>query len=98
MGSIKRSDVEQVKAYISRQNDMYRPAYGSVMESHPRQCVFCGTTNETYFLKGETGNRRFWVIEVDAKYRKYPDFRAALQADRNQLWAEAVQRYEDGEK
>lgn len=59
---------------------------------------FCGTTNETYFLKGETGNRRFWVIEVDAKYRKYPDFRAALQADRNQLWAEAVQRYKDGEK
>ena len=97
LGSIKRSDVEQVKAYISRQNDMYRPAYGSVMESHPRQCVFCGTTNETYFLKGETGNRRFWVIEVNAKYRKYPDFRAALQADRNQLWAEAVQRYKDGE-
>lgn len=98
LGSIKRSDVEQVKAYISRQNDMYRPAYGSVMESHPRQCVFCGTTNETYFLKGETGNRRFWVIEVDAKYRKYNDFRAVLQADRNQLWAEAVQRYKDGEK
>lgn len=40
LGSIKRSDVEQVKAYISRQNDMYRPAYGSVMESHPRQCIF----------------------------------------------------------
>lgn len=98
LGSIKRSDVEQVKAYISRQNDMYRPAYGSVMESHPRQCVFCGTTNETYFLKGETGNRRFWVIEVDAKYRKYNDFRTALQADRDQLWAEAVQRYKEGEE
>ena len=98
LGSIKRSDVEQVKAYISRQNDMYRPAYGSVMESHPRQCVFCGTTNETYFLKGETGNRRFWVIEVDAKYRKYPDFRAAMTKDRDQLWAEAVRRYRDGEE
>lgn len=98
LGSIKRSDVEQVKAYISRQNDMYRPAYGSVMESHPRQCIFCGTTNETYFLKGDTGNRRFWVIEVDAKYRKYPDFREAMIRDRNQLWAEAVRRYKDGEE
>ena len=98
LGSIKRSDVEQVKAYISRQNDMYRPAYGSVMESHPRQCIFCGTTNETYFLKGETGNRRFWVIEVDAKYRKYPNFREAMIRDRNQLWAEAAQRYKDGEE
>lgn len=96
LGSIKKSDVEQVKAYISRQNDIYRPAYGAVTEMHPRQCVFCGTTNETLFLKGETGNRRFLVIEVDARYRKVPDFRAAITADRDQLWAEAVQRYKDG--
>ena len=98
LGSIKRSDVEQVKAYISRQNDMYRPAYGSVMESHPRQCVFCGTTNETYFLKGETGNRRFWVMSVNPELRKHGDPRQAIEADRNQLWAEAVQRFKDGEK
>lgn len=98
LGSIKRSDVEQVKAYISRQNDMYRPAYGSVIESHPRQCIFCGTTNETYFLKGETGNRRFWVISVNPDLRKHGDPRTAIEADRNQLWAEAVQRYKDGEK
>lgn len=98
LGSIKRSDVEQVKAYISRQNDMYRPAYGSVMESHPRQCIFCGTTNETYFLKGETGNRRFWVISVNPDLRKHGDPRTAIETDRNQLWAEAVQRYKDGEK
>ncbi len=98
LGSIKRSDVEQVKAYITRQVDIYRPAYGSVVEQHPRQCIFCGTTNETYFLKGDTGNRRFWVIEVDAKYRKYPDFRSAMIADRDQIWAEAVQRYKDGEE
>ena len=98
LGSIKRSDVEQVKAYISRQNDMYRPAYGSVMESHPRQCVFCGTTNETYFLKGETGNRRFWVMSVNPELRKHGDPRTAIEADRNQLWAEAMQRFKDGEK
>lgn len=98
LGGIKRSDVEQVKAYISRQNDMYRPAYGSVMESHPRQCVFCGTTNETYFLKGETGNRRFWVIGVNPELRKHGDPRKAIETDRNQLWAEAVQRFKDGEK
>lgn len=98
LGSIKRSDVEQVKAYISRQTDMYRPAYGSVMESHPRQCVFCGTTNETYFLKGETGNRRFWVMSVNPELRKHGDPRQAIEADRNQLWAEAVQRFKDGEK
>lgn len=97
LGSIKRSDVEQVKAYISRQDDVYRPAYGTVVERHPRQCVFCGTTNEAYFLKGDTGNRRFWVIYVDASYRKREDFREALTADRDQLWAEAAEYWKRGE-
>lgn len=98
LGSVKRSDVEQVKSYISRQEDVYRPAYGRVVERHPRQCVFCGTTNETYFLKGDTGNRRFWVIEVNKELRKNGGFREALEADRDQLWAEAVVRFKRGER
>ena len=98
LGSIKRSDVEQVKAFISRQDDTYRPAYGTVVERHPRQCVFCGTTNETYFLKGDTGNRRFWVMQVNADLCKFSDPCKALADDRDQLWAEAVQRWKDGEK
>lgn len=98
LSSIKRSDVEQVKNYISRRDDIYRAAYGTVVEKHPRQCVFCGTTNEAYFLKGDTGNRRFWVIAVDPELRKHPDFTEALIQDRNQLWAEAVEYWKQGEK
>lgn len=97
LGSIKRSDVEQVKAYISRQDDTYRPAYGTVVERHPRQCVFCGTTNERYFLKGDTGNRRFWVIGVNPDLRKHSDPREAITQDRDQLWAEAVERWKQKE-
>ena len=98
LGSIKRSDVEQVKAYISRQDDTYRPAYGTVVEKHPRQCVFCGTTNETYFLKGDTGNRRFWVMAANPDQRKHEDVKADLAEERDQIWAEAVQRWREGEK
>ena len=98
LSSIKRSDVEQVKNYISRRDDIYRAAYGTVVERHPRQCVFCGTTNEAYFLKGDTGNRRFWVIAVDESLRKVPDFLEALTRDRDQLWAEAVVFWKRGEK
>lgn len=97
LSSIKRSDVEAVKNYITRQDDIYRAAYGTVVEKHPRQCVFCGTTNEAFFLKGDTGNRRFWVIPVDASLRRMDDTRAALLQDRDQLWAEAVHCYEAGE-
>ena len=98
LGSIKRSDVEQVKAYISRQDDTYRPAYGTVVEKHPRQCVFCGTTNETFFLKGDTGNRRFWVMAVNPDSRKHENVKADLMAERDQIWAEAVEVWRKGEK
>lgn len=98
LSSIKRSDVENVKAYLSRREDSYRAAYGRRKESRPRQCVFCGTTNEALFLKGDNGNRRFWVINVDPALRKYKDWREAVDRDRDQLWAEAVEYYRRGEK
>lgn len=102
LAGIRRSEVETVKAYISRTDDIFRPAYGTVTEHHPRQCVFCGSTNEQYFLKGDTGNRRFWVIAVDPALRRIPaeagGVRAALLRDRDQLWAEAVETWRRGER
>lgn len=97
LSSIKRSDVEQVKAHLSKQVDIYRAAYARRVMEHPRQCVFCGTTNEALFLKGDTGNRRFWVIPVVAELRKYRDWSEAIRRDRDQLWAEAVHYYKQGE-
>lgn len=97
LSSIKRSDVEQVKAHLSKQVDIYRAAYARRVLEHPRQCVFCGTTNEALFLKGDTGNRRFWVIPVVAELRKYRDWSEAIRRDRDQLWAEAVHCYKQGE-
>ena len=55
----KKSTSEAYKAFISKQEDSYRPAYGRKTETYPRQCVFFATTNERAFLKGDTGNRRF---------------------------------------
>lgn len=96
--SVKKSEVEMVKSFISRQDDKYRPAYGTVTERHPRQCVFCGTTNEQFFLKGDTGNRRFWVVPVFKDVRKCSNLHTAIAEIRDQLWAEAVHYYRQGEK
>lgn len=98
LASIKRSDVESVKAYLSKRVDIYRAAYGRRTTEHPRQCVFCGTTNEAIFLKGDNGNRRFWIMAVNPALRKYKDWQEALDRDRDQLWAEAVHYYTQGER
>ena len=89
--SVRRAEVETTKAYITRQEDEYRPAYGRKKECYPRQCVFFGTTNEENPLRGGTGNRRFWIVRCAGGARLSPW--RDLPELRDQLWAEAVARY-----
>lgn len=93
---IKRNEVESIKSFLSCQTDSFRPAYGRVRVEYPRQCIFFATTNEGEFLKGDTGNRRFWVLACDAGGTLSPwDLDERF---RDQLWAEAVEIYRAGEK
>lgn len=85
-----RREIDAVKAFISRQIETYRPAYGREEVSEPRRCVFAGTTNKTDWQRDETGGRRFWPIKVGQL-----DL-AGLERDRDQLWAEAVLLYQAG--
>ena len=92
----KKSTSEAYKAFISKQEDSYRPAYGRKTETYPRQCVFFATTNENAFLKGDTGNRRFWTVECGLDIPT-KDVWHDLPAEVDQLWAEAVQRWKEHE-
>ena len=85
---------ETAKAFITRQHDSFRGAYKENSETHARQCVFFATTNEDQFLKGSTGNRRFWIIEIKPELRKSELTKKVwLIANRAQIWAEALHRY-----
>lgn len=93
LAAMRRNEVEEVKAFVSTCVDTYRPAYGRSVESYPRQCIFIATTNETDFLKGTTGNRRFWIVQC--LRRENPD-RTPDNLDRQtvgQIWAEAIAAY-----
>ena len=92
----KKSTSEAYKAFLSKQDDQFRPAYGRKTEVYPRQCVFFATTNEKAFLKGDTGNRRFWVIECSVDLPAKDVFND-LDAEVGQIWAEAKYRWEQGE-
>ena len=98
LDGMKRSEMSAVKQFITATDDEYRPAYGSRNIKLPRQCVFFGTTNERYFLKDETGNRRFPIIPIKPELRKHgAQWFEKLIADRDQLWAEAVEYWKQGE-
>ena len=59
----KKAEVEAVKHFISKREDIYRVAYGRRVSHFPRQCVFVGTTNDPECLKDKTGNRRFLTVD-----------------------------------
>ncbi len=86
--AFKGASAEQLKAFISRRVDRFRPPYGRRVIDSPRQCVFVGTTNKDQYLVDETGNRRYWpvlcgpILDIDG-----------IIKDRDQLWAEAMVQY-----
>lgn len=95
--AFSRSESSAIKRFISSQTDRTRLAYDRRITDMPRQCVFAGTTNKSEFLKDETGNRRYWPVEVRAEGRT-KDVAKDLPQERDQLWAEAVELWKAGEK
>lgn len=93
LAATRPRDAETVKAFLSAPVDHYRPPYGRNEVAQKRQCVFVGTTNEATFLNDPTGARRFWPIPVSGRIEP-----ARVAAERDQLWAEAVQAYRAHER
>lgn len=97
LAGIRNVDAENIKGFLSKQNDKYRPAYGRNTIELKRQSIFVGTTNAVDgFLRDTTGNRRFWPVIVGlTKTEQHPwDMdEETIQ----QIWAEAIYYYKQGE-
>jgi predicted P-loop ATPase len=86
--TLSRTEVKRMKAIITMQSDKYRPPYERVSRDFPRRCVFAMTTNQSEYLKDETGNRRWLPVRVTLPHANI-DW---LQNNREQLFAEAYHR------
>ena len=91
LSGMRRAEVEDVKAQLSRQVDRTRPAYGRAVIEVPRHCVFWGSTNDSEYLKSQTGNRRFFPVPVGRIDIE------GLRRDRDLLWGEAMAAHKSGE-
>lgn len=89
LAMVRSREVESMKAYITREVDTFRPAYGKHVVDIPRHCIFIGTTNNYEFLIDKTGNRRYLPIEVNTERGELYRNEKAIQQCVLECWREA---------
>lgn len=88
--TFKKSEIAALKAFITRDHDIFRKAFAARPSRFPRRTVFVASVNPWHFLVDESGNRRFWTIECE-KVDSYHTI------DMQQLWREVYDKWKDGD-
>ena len=92
MAPTKKSEIEEMKMFITNKSKTIRMAYAHNPIDVPRQYVLVASTNEFSFLKDPTGDRRY--LPVDARMEKVTKSVVKnLKDEVDQIYAEAVQLY-----
>lgn len=94
--AFNKSEIGRIKQFLSQCEDIFRAAYGRHVGWHKRRCVFFGTSNNGEYLRDKTGNRRFWPLDIAVIPPVKSVFRD-LDDEIDQLWAEALMRWQMGE-
>jgi putative DNA primase/helicase len=88
--TFKKSDMAQLKGFLTKDRDTIRRPYAKKESNYARRTVFFASVNDKEFLNDPTGNRRFWTIsctDIDYNHR----------VDMQQVWAEFKTFYDQGE-
>jgi len=107
LAMVKHQTNEAMKAYVTRQVDSFRPAYGRNFVDIPRHCIFIGTTN-TYEFLTDNDNRRYLPIIVNVEkgeiFRKEKEIKdyilncwreAKYLLDKGQIYLTIPEKYND---
>lgn len=97
LAGFNKVEVSALKNFMSQTTDTYRAPYDRRTTEHPRHYVLFGTTNDDEFLKDSTGERRFWPIECLEQKPTKSVFKDLTTEEVDQIWAEVVYLYGEGE-
>jgi len=90
--TFKKSDIDQLKAFVTARTDELRLPYDRAFTTYQRRTAFYASVNAKEFLTDTSGNRRFWTISVK-------DINVNHGVDMQQLWAEVKETlYTPGQK
>jgi putative DNA primase/helicase len=90
--TFKKSDIDQLKAFVTARTDELRLPYDRAFTTYQRRTAFYASVNAREFLTDTSGNRRFWVLAVK-------DINVNHGVDMQQMWAEVKETmYIKGQK
>ena len=86
-----KKECGELKNLITIREDIFRAPFARNTDHHPRASVFCATVNDDQFLKDQTGNRRFWIIEIKERIDN-----KQVEKDLDSIWKGIMLAYKEG--
>ena len=97
MTATANSTFEVLKKFVTLQEFEYRKPYGHQAERFPKGFVLARTTNNLYYLKDKTGERRFLPLLVDKDRQLANPVKDLTPEYVKQVWGEAVHIFKSGD-
>lgn len=96
MTATANSTFEVLKKFVTLQEFEYRKPYGHQAERFAKGFVLARTTNNLYYLKDKTGERRFLPLLVDKDRQVANPVQDLTPKYVRQVWGEATHLFQDG--
>lgn len=89
--TFRKSHFDSLKQFLTKSVDTIRLPYARSNTTEPRRTAFIATVNDDTFLADKTGNRRYWVLDLESIDLDTP-------LDVNLLWGAVMALWKQGKE
>lgn len=93
MTATRKASFEELKRFVTMQQFEYREPYGRSVSQFAKKFLLVRTTNDLYYLKDKTGERRFLPILVKKDKQTMNPVEDLTPDFAQQVWGQAVVEY-----